>query len=96
MTVLALKLSQKSIDSSALLWGLMQKTEALLTLNIKKINKKKILGFEHFSPLHQAETLAALSSIKSYGSLLKFLSEELDHVLIQRSGELQLGANNES
>ncbi|ARN84768.1 hypothetical protein [Candidatus Nucleicultrix amoebiphila] len=72
---------KKSIASCALLLGLMFEAETLLNLNLLKLKKKKNLM--DLDPMFQAEVLAALSSIKSFGRLLQFLSEELQQVLDQ-------------
>lgn len=77
----------KSIDSSALLFGLIQETETLIALNFEKLNKDKIKRFESFTPAYQEKILITLAYIQSYGKLLRFLSTELEQALRQQSNK---------
>lgn len=75
------------MNSSALLFGLIQETETLIALNFEKLNKNKIQHFESFAPAYQEKILITLTYLKSYGKLLRFLSTELEQALRQQSNK---------
>lgn len=77
-----------SRNTSALLLRLMYQTESLLKWNFGKLQNLYPLEDSYRNEMQEAEIIAALSSIRAYGSLLQFLSDELNHILEVRKKNL--------
>lgn len=67
----------------------MYQTESLLKWNFQKLKNKHQLDCLEQSSMQEAEIIAALASIKAYGNLLKFLSDELNQILENRCDSLK-------
>ncbi len=76
-------------NTSALLLRLMYQTESLLKWNFQKLKDKHPLECSEQGSIQEAEIIAALASIKAYGNLLNFLSDELNQILENRGHSLK-------
>lgn len=72
---------KNSSNTSTLLLRLMYQTESLLKWNFGKLQNLCPLEDSSQNAMQEAEIIAALSSVRAYGRLLEFLSDELNHTL---------------
>lgn len=77
-----------SSRTSTLLLRLMYQTESLLKWNFGKLQNLYPLEDSYRNEMQEAEIIAALSSVRAYGRLLEFLSDELNHILESRKKSL--------
>lgn len=79
---------KNSSNTSTLLLRLMYQTESLLKWNFGKLQNLYPLEDSSQNAMQEAEIIAALSSVRAYGRLLEFLSNELNHILEGRKKTL--------